>query len=390
MSTRTVVAAGLWSNPAIWDGGVALPAAGDTVVGLLGAMVTIDQDIDVGSIGTPSGGGFSASIPAGSVRNIKANIIAGTGVCLQLSGDGKAAIVGNVIGGTSASRHGISAGCARTTIVGNVTGGAGSKSVGVKCTNSARVIEITGTVTGGSSTAADASGVESPGPITITGNVYGGPAGRYNYGVVGSGSSNVTVTGDVHGGIADGCAGLTNSSGLVTVHGDVAGGSASSCYGVDARDAVVTGGVTGGSGLDAKGLLHTGPAHIFGNVAGGSGDNSPGINGYADALIEGDVTGGAGVGSSGVVLEGGATVSIGGVVTNTPTNVAVRATSWRAIAGRALVVRIWDDANPPALRVLTTDPWVTEIAPGVTARDRLLATATVDSTGAQIAAVTTA
>ena len=306
-------------------------------------MVTIDQDIDVGSIGTPSGGGFSASIPAGSVRNIKADIIAGTGVCLALSGDGEAAIVGNVIGGTSASRHGISAGCARTTIAGNVTGGAGSKSVGVKCTNSARVIEITGTVTGGSSTS-DANGVESPGPITITGNVHGGTAGRYNYGVVGTGSSNVTVTGDV----------------------------------------------TGGSGVDARGLLHTGPAHISGNVVGGSGDNSPGIYGYADALIEGDVTGGAGVASSGVVLQSGATVSIGGMATNTPTNVAVRANSWRAIAGRALVVRIWDDANPPALRVLTTDPWATEIAPGVTARDRLLATATVDSTGAQIAAATTA
>lgn len=389
MSTRTVVAAGLWSNPAIWDGGVALPAAGDTVVGLLGAMVTIDQDIDVGSIGTPSGGGFSASIPAGSVRNIKADIIAGTEVCLALSGDGEAAIVGNVIGGTSEIRHGISAVCARTTIAGNVTGGAGSKSVGVKCTNSARVIEITGTVTGGSSTS-DANGVESPGPITITGNVHGGTAGRYNYGVVGTGSSNVTVTGDVHGGIAEGCAGLSSSTGLVTVYGNVAGGSASNCYGVDAPNVTVTGDVTGGSGVDARGLLHTGPAHISGNVVGGSGDNSPGIYGYADALIEGDVTGGAGVGSSGVVLESGATVSIGGMATNTPTNVAVRANSWRAIAGRALVVRIWDDANPPALRVLTTDPWATEIAPGVTARDRLLATATVDSTGAQIAAATTA
>jgi hypothetical protein len=62
MATRYAIAAGVWSNPAIWDGGVAKPTLTDDVYSN-NFSVTINEDINVGTIRTTSN--VSPAITAG-------------------------------------------------------------------------------------------------------------------------------------------------------------------------------------------------------------------------------------------------------------------------------------------------------------------------------------
>lgn len=83
MAVRFPISSGIWSNSAIWNGGLGLPTAADDVAAN-GFTVTIDQNITVLSLRTLTTG--SAASGGGFVINgnytINANINSGTTTCL--------------------------------------------------------------------------------------------------------------------------------------------------------------------------------------------------------------------------------------------------------------------------------------------------------------------
>ena len=69
---------------------------------------------------------------------------------------------------------------------------------------------------------------------------------------------------------------------------------------------------------------------------------------------------------------------------------STRRNSAASRASCSLAIITQDTQDPPHPIALVMNPWDAALSEGVTYRDRLLATATIASTGAQIAAATTA
>lgn len=209
MANRYAIATGNWSNPAIWDGGT-LPGPGDDVRAN-GFTVTIDQDITVTSIRTDAaspavGGGFFDVTTSGKIIN--ANIVAGTSItngCLRFSVAGNLEINGNIFGGSVSNSRGLFVGntSANVTINGNSTGGSSGEAHGI---NASGNINLTGNITGGSGS--DAYGWTGSGNLFVVGNISGG-VGTTSVGAFSSGVGNlIDIIGSVTGGTASAAHGI--------------------------------------------------------------------------------------------------------------------------------------------------------------------------------------
>lgn len=104
MAERYRTATGNWSNAAQWDGGVALPGAGDDCYAN-NFTVTVNQDVTVSSLRTTAG----ATAVAGGIFNattqtINADVIAGTSSCLAMTGMG--VLNGDSFGGSANQARG--------------------------------------------------------------------------------------------------------------------------------------------------------------------------------------------------------------------------------------------------------------------------------------------
>ena len=357
MATRYAVATGNWSNTATWDGGT-LPTAADDVHAN-NKTITLDQNIDVLSLRTTAGGaavaGGNFNTPTSGTRTIDANIIAGSSSVVQILGTCNctitgnvtgsattsntsavyiartgasylladlpvATIIGNVIGGSTATAEGVRLNGGTLTITGSLTGGtAGNGCRGLTLYNSENqpwdVTINNGPVTGGSSSANDAQAIQTQSAQTgtartqtilrVNGNVVGGTAGSRNYGVdTGSGHTiTVLITGNITSNSALGfycrtidpativgnlqasnvsCVQAESSAGTITVTGNITGGSANNSWGLviyNGINTIINGNVYGGTaGSEPYGVSHNGNGSITinGNVYGGTGGSSPG------------------------------------------------------------------------------------------------------------------
>lgn len=217
MAERYAIGTGSWSDPTKWDGGVALPTAGDDVHAN-NFTITIDQDVTVASLRTTAGttavqgGGFTLS----TVHNITANILAGSSACLSITATtGTATITGTVNGSAASGQAGINisgAGCT-VNVIGAVTGGGTTNAYGISILV-ASTLNITGNVTAGS--AANCRGVNMPSGasvVTITGNVTGG--GNFSAVGVHVAAGTLTVVGDITAATGNGVASSVNTNAVI-------------------------------------------------------------------------------------------------------------------------------------------------------------------------------
>ena len=177
MATRYAVANGNWSAPATWDGGT-LPAPGDTVHAS-GKTVMIDQSIEVDRITTD---GNSPAASGGYFQIVGSHVLtcdlkAGTSRCLEMLGGVEQVVTinGDIINGGSIGANTVTVsgvGGSPTLIVnGNVNGG-GNAQNGISVQSSGVNLTVNGTVVGGSMSPAIL--VNSASVIEINGTIYGG------------------------------------------------------------------------------------------------------------------------------------------------------------------------------------------------------------------------
>jgi hypothetical protein len=188
---------GVWSDTTVWSTGV-LPTSADDVYANA-FTVSIDQSISVKSLkkianASPVitlGGAFN--VTASATITIADGIQAGdnatnsTSVLNITSGTPTVVVNGNVAGGSSTNRRGISISVSATlTINGDLTGGSFSGTHGIDYGGGGPIITVNGTVTGGS--ASSVFGINGgASQVTVNGTLSGGSASNA-YGVSMSGA----------------------------------------------------------------------------------------------------------------------------------------------------------------------------------------------------------
>jgi hypothetical protein len=197
MANRYAISSGNWSNPAIWDGGISVPTAGD-IVRPNTFTVAIDQDITVlelrndASAPALAGGSFSVVTNRTingkvSVSNTAILLNYNAAITLNINGDvgngsqtvvcvstTNASSILNIVGNMNASNsnfgaHGVSlVGGAQLNVIGNVYGSNQNNNTINGASGS--VTNLTGNIYGG----AGGRGFDGGGTIYVNGNVYGG------------------------------------------------------------------------------------------------------------------------------------------------------------------------------------------------------------------------
>lgn len=295
MAERRAVATGNWSAPGTWDGGVALPASGDTVHAN-GFTVTIDQNVTVVSLNTiagvtaVAGGTFNCS----TTRTVNANLVAGTTAVLTFSGvlGTTLTLNGNLTASvTSAVYCLVLSSTGATNFTGNSTGAVSGTNTGggINVTGD-HTLTATGTFVGGNTNgnyAINFSNGITTKACVANGNVRAHPTGAGNGIICSIAGGSVAINGnvaDVAGGVtALNCA---HNTGTLTVTGDViVASSISAGHGITHSGngtIVINGNVTGGQNTagNCYGVNYTGagPLTVNGTVKGGTGPTSYGIN----------------------------------------------------------------------------------------------------------------
>jgi len=154
-----------------------------------------------------NGGGFTYAMAA-NIGTLHAHIIAGTTVCLNISGNANGlTIVGNIQGGTASGAYGIQGSftVVTLTIVGNITGGSAGTCYGLAITTSG-AYAITGNVTAGTGAHGlnlNAGGLAS----TLTGNCVGSDTANFvGCSWYSTSTIQLTVTGNLINGLKGGAA----------------------------------------------------------------------------------------------------------------------------------------------------------------------------------------
>lgn len=420
MAVRWAVASGLWSATSTWDGLTTVPASGDTVHAD-GDVVTIDVSVNMGAgtlnttqrSGGTVGGQFvlndgvtvtAATFTAGASG-------AGTAGWL-LSGTASATLTGNLAGGPTATSTSIGAvyssssgtltingnvpmpntitsfmvlcsGTGNLTIVGNVgnttAGGSQSKAVGFRSTGT---LSVTGTVGAATNATVTAYGLDvttsNPLAVTIVGAVTG--AGNLCPAVVvTSNPSTFTITGAVTAG--SGAQGVLISSGgsPLTITGTITSVSGQSAVESITGSLLTMTGPFVTSTQDrqmpfyAKKVALSPILNNYFEFRNTTGTHGAAVRLYsADALVDVPAPSNVRTGTVYGALTGTCAVPTAAQVVS---GVAVDATTGTALlTPAAAAAAVWDYLRASA---------VTADSMG----QRLANTATVDSTGAQLAAL---
>jgi hypothetical protein len=137
MSEKWAIAAGNWSNPAIWNDGI-VPGSSN-VVHAGGFTIVIDQDITVAELTTaagvsaPSGGTFQANVNNLGARIVNANVRGGTSLVLTVQRG--SVLNGNIAGSLTTSQFAVSA-TINAIVNGDVTPGGITNAHGLSLSNS--------------------------------------------------------------------------------------------------------------------------------------------------------------------------------------------------------------------------------------------------------------
>jgi hypothetical protein len=192
------------------------PSNGDIFVAN-GATIAIDDNIGSESVtvtlttegtdyGGTDGGGFTFNINTTDVKTLYINCVAGTTVCLKVTGAGAGADTTEL------------------TIIGNITGGSASSAYGVRLEHTLGKIIFTGDILGGGGTSSHGISSGSAGRFAVTGNATGVVGIGINSGDV----SVFTVTGNcsaatgTNNGVGCFCGG---STGYGTITGNIINGA---------------------------------------------------------------------------------------------------------------------------------------------------------------------
>jgi hypothetical protein len=251
VANRYAIKSGVWSDPTVWDGAVALPTSGDTVRPNT-FTVTIDQDITVTELRN------DASAPAAALGQFVVSSIPGGGRTITANLNAVGAVATGLVNVTATS--------GTLTVIGSCSGALSTGATAVTALNitgAGVTVNVTGTITGNSlATTSDSLGVVNVGAASVTLNVTGDVTGgvgtsggrKPGIGISGSGSGMVVnVNGNVTGG-ASGSGIYHNSVPVCDYHitGNVTGGSTASGYGLNLLggtvDVLVEGNVTAGTG----------------------------------------------------------------------------------------------------------------------------------------------
>lgn len=199
-------ASGNWSTAANWNGGT-LPQAGDDVYAD-GKTVTIDQNVNVGTIRTTQrsggtiGGSFLVSASGFTITcTSSTGLVLTTSTVLTINTTGSCTVNASFNGGTAGGTPCILISAVSSiTINGNIVGGsnASNNCPGVSVT-AAATVNIVGTITGGTGNGGGTGVlVTAAATINITGNVLGSSSGTSTYGILNSSTaSTINVTGNV-------------------------------------------------------------------------------------------------------------------------------------------------------------------------------------------------
>jgi hypothetical protein len=176
--------------------------------------------------------------------------------CINKSSTGTITIIGNLIGYTAAgsptSTAGLNSTAGNTVVIGNIAGSL--------------------TATGGSN---NSGLIQSAGSLTVIGNINGGITLATSYGINFSGTS-LTITGSITGGSGTGAAAGINitSTPTINISGSVFAASAVGILSTTANTTNIVGNVIGSSA--ASGISYTGAATltITGSLIAGTGGNA--------------------------------------------------------------------------------------------------------------------
>jgi hypothetical protein len=321
VANRYAIKSGVWSDPTVWDGAVALPTSGDTVRPNT-FTVTIDQDITVTELRN------DASAPAAALGQFVVSSIPGGGRTITANLNAVGAVATGLVNVTATS--------GTLTVIGSCSGALSTGATAVTALNitgAGVTVNVTGTITGNSlATTSDSLGVVNVGAASVTLNVTGDVTG--GVGTSGGRKPGIGISG-------------SGSGMVVNVTGNVTGGAVSLSAGIFVHSAppdlviLVDGNVTGGA--SGSGIYHNSVPvcdyHITGNVTGGSTASGYGLNllgGTVDVLVEGNVTAGTGpaigVGNGvtgGITIDGTTTAvtsvhAVTGTVTPSTSAVLVR------------------------------------------------------------------
>ena len=177
-----------------------------------GGSFTINDGVTLtGNVvaGTTTCANYTGSTSAAIVGSITGGGANGTGI--YVNGSGVFSITGSVTGGTGNGSPAVYLGNAVTVnITGNVTGGAGGNAFGIGVnTGSSQTVSITGTVAGGAGSVG--ASVTAASTYTITGTVVGGSAAA---GMSVSATATVTATRAKGNGFGNGSVGLSAAVGI--------------------------------------------------------------------------------------------------------------------------------------------------------------------------------
>lgn len=395
MAIIRAAAAGNFSAPATWIGGVVPGAADDAVSNNF--IVVVDANITVVSLsnsnagGTATiGGGFNfiaggitanvTFLTAGAAALVTFNHATGTNTfnvtnsffpsfnAIQFAGGGTVNFNIPLIFPSVQSANGsfLKNGAGTLNFVGNITAASGNAPV---ILISAGTVNITGNITGGASTQT-AYGLQiSGGTTTVTGNVQGGSSTGATHGIIIS-AGNLVVIGNVTGGgggqgISSTSTGAVTITGTITANANVGISSTSFATTLKVSGPLVN--VNGVSALQAAKFFITGTSTFWTN------QSAVGVN---TILYTNDqVTGFPSIANVrfGIAF-GVANALTGTLIVPSPTNV---------------LQGVGTDNTTGTLLMTPADFWNYLIASGFTANsigDRLQNASTVATTGGQIAA----
>jgi hypothetical protein len=274
MANRYAISNGSWSNTSTWSttfngaGGASVPTTGDNAYTnnrniAIDVDVTCDLISNVAENSATAGGTITLAVDG---LTITANMRSGLVDLFTVTANVDLDVVGDLYGGTSNGVQAIVWNSPGTlTITGNIYPGTGGTTAStVNITHAAAVVNVIGNITGSSTTSVPAISHTSTGTLNIIGNLVGGSM---------SAAEAVELI----------------STGALNITGNVTGGSSTTSYGLNLAGAsivVVNGNVTGGTIASAYGILNsTGTLTINGDVLGGGSSSTYGVFNSAAGTI---------------------------------------------------------------------------------------------------------
>jgi len=204
MANVYAIKSGNWSDPTVWNTGTLPTSSDDVRSGTF--TVTVDQDVAVLSLRNTalapagSGGTFSVtgSMPGGG-RIISGDLYSQGGYVLNINIAGTCSYTGNVFAGSTNASHGIrlfGTSVCQFNLNGSVTGGSTQNANGFQIDSSNATINVIGTLNGASNGSSAGTIVGAACILNITGTVNGGSA---NVGLSINAAAVITLNGNAIG-----------------------------------------------------------------------------------------------------------------------------------------------------------------------------------------------